>query len=417
MDDVVSQVEAYTAGQTTEEKEQLPNILFILSESFFDITTLDGVTYDTDPVAEFHALQQEGVSGTFYTRSLGYGTCNIELEIMTGINTGLLSGEDLYSLSPEIFSRLPTVPSLLQDNGYYTAMFHLFNDSVYNRTAFFSYLGFDDLYFSGDFAQFYEPAAEASDYWTYMASRIAGRYYSDDLMTDLFIALYESRKEQSDAPVFLYGISMENHSTYTDGKYPEDQLTVNPQSALTGEAAESLLYLSQGISDASAALGKLVDYFRTVDEPTIIVFFGDHRPGLGLSSGGSVYSELGMVSADTSQWTLEDFANLYSTDYLIWSNDPAYLPGEPGTTIDTSSNYLGVQLLDLAGVEQPLYWKLLSQLSLFRCIDTMEYHRSVTGELSASAPQDGLGGQGLSLLTDLLNDAVYGKQYVTEKIG
>lgn len=417
MDEVVAQAEDYSAGQTAAEPKQQPNILFILSESFFDVTTLDGVTYDTDPVADFHALRQEGVSGTFYTRSLGYGTCNIELEIMTGINTALLSGEDLYSFSPDVFSRLPSVPSLLRDNGYYTAMFHLFNDSVYHRTAFFNQLGFDDLYFSDSFAQFYQPAAQAADYWTYMDSRIAGRYYSDDLMTDLFISLYETRKEQSDAPVFLYGISMENHSTYTDGKYPPEQLTVNPQSSLTGEAAENLLYLSQGVSNASAALGRLVDYFRTVDEPTVIVFYGDHRPGLGLSDSGSVYSALGMVPTDTAQWTLENYANLYSTDYLIWSNDPDYLPGEPGSTADESSNYLGVQLLDLAGVDKPLYWRLLSQLSRERSIDTMSYHRSAAGELTASAPREERDGLGLSLLTDLLNDAIYGKRYVTQKIG
>lgn len=417
MDEVAAQAEDYTAGQTAAEQKQQPNILFILSESFFDVTTLDGVSYGADPVADFHALQKEGVSGTFYTRSLGYGTCNIELEIMTGINTALLSGEDLYSLDPDVFSRLPSVPSLLRDNGYYTAMFHLFNDSIYHRTAFFENLGFDDLYFSDSFAQFYEPAAQAADYWTYMASRIAGRYYSDDLMTDLFISLYETRKQQSDEPVFLYGISMENHSTYTDGKYPPEQLTVDPQSALTGEAAESLLALSQGVSNASAALGRLADYFRTVDEPTVIVFYGDHRPGLGLSGGGSVYTALGMVPTDTAQWTLEDYAALYSTDYLIWSNDPDYLPGQPGSTADESSNYLGVRLLDLAGVDKPLYWQLLSQLSLERSADTMAYHRSAAGELTAFAPQEGPGGLGLSLLTDLLNDAIYGKRYVTEKIG
>ena len=75
---------------------QQPNVILILSESFFDVTRLPGVTFDGDPLETFHNLQQEGVSGTFYTRSLGYGTCNIELEILTGMNTGLLWGEDLY---------------------------------------------------------------------------------------------------------------------------------------------------------------------------------------------------------------------------------------------------------------------------------------------------------------------------------
>lgn len=415
MDQVVEQTQAYVGASSEPSGGENPNIIFILSESFFDVTELEGVTFDADPLADFHALQKESVSGTFYTRSLGYGTCNIELEIMTGINTALLSGEDLYSFSPDVFSRLPSVPSLLRDNGYYTAMLHMFNDSVYHRTEFFNQLGFDNLFFTGDFAEFYTPAAEAPDYWTYMADYISGAFYSDDFMTDLLITLYDYRKTQSDQPVFLYGISMENHSTYT-GKYPEEQLSVGPHSPLTGEAADNLLNVSQGISNASAALGRLVDYFRTVPEPTVIVFYGDHRPGLGLDGGGSVYSELGIVPADTAAWSLEDYENLYATDYLIWSNDPSYLPAAPGSIRDASSNYLGVQLLDMARVEKPLYWRLLSQLSQFRCQDTMVYHRGTDGTLTARLPQDGEAGQGLSLLSDLLKDSIYGERYATEKI-
>lgn len=417
MEDAVARAEEFSAGQPAQGSGSQPNIILILSESFFDVTTLPGVTYGADPVADFHALQKESVSGAFHTRSLGYGTCNIELEILTGMNTGLLSGEDLYSWDPRVFTRLPSVVSLLGEQGYYTAMLHMFNDSIYHRAGFFSQLGFDDLYFSDGLAEFYSPAAQAEDYWTYMESRIDGRYYSDDLMTDALIALYEQKSAQNDGPLFLYGISMENHSTYTDGKYTEEELTVAPQSSLTGEAAENLLYLSQGISNASAALGKLADYFRGVDEPTIIVFYGDHRPGLGLSEGGTVYSALGMVPAARSEWSTEQLAGLYSTDYLIWANDPDLLPGEPGSTAHTSCNYLGAQLLDLAGAEKPLYWRLISQLSETRLCDTLEYHLGRDGTLSAQAPDSGADGLGLGLLRDLLNDTIYGKQYVTSKIG
>lgn len=420
MERVADLAEDYTAGLPAAPERQQPNIILVLSESFFDITTLDGVTYDQDPIAGFRALQQEGVSGTFYSRSLGYGTCNIELEILTGINTGLLSGEDLYSLDPITFSRLPSVPRLLQDSGYYTSMVHMFNDAIYHRKSFFPYLGFDDLYFTDSeesFSRIYPPAAQAEDYWAYMDSRIAGRYYSDDMLSDVLHSQYQLLSAQGTGPVFLYGISMENHSTYTDGKYKEEELTVHPQSNLTGEAAENLLYLSQGISNASDALVKLVDSFRDCDEPTVIVFFGDHRPGLGLSGGGTVYSELGMVPDDFSQWTPEQLSELYSTSYLIWSNDPDYLPAAAGSTLDTSCNYLGALLLDLAGVEQPLYWKLIRTLAQSRLVDTAEYHISTGGELTAAPPDSGEAAQGLALLTDLLNDAVYGKQYVTGRVG
>ncbi len=414
MESVLSEVRQAAADQPGwEAGKTRPNVILVLSESFFDVAGLDGVTFAEDPIADFRALKEEGVSGPFFTRTLGYGTCNIELEILTGINTGLLSGEDLYSLAPGVFTRLPSVPSLFQREGYYTAMLHTYDDSIYHRAGIFRRLGFDDLYFSSDFAAFYEPAAQAENYWTYMNTRLSGGLYSDDLMTDLLISLYEKHVE--DGPVFLYGISMENHSPYLD-KYSDEELTVSFDSPLTGEAADDLRNLSQGIHNASAALGKLADYFRTVDEPTVIVFFGDHRPGLGLSYGGTVYSELGIVPPDGGIWSPEDYVRTYSTDYLIWSNDPAYLPAEPGGEAEASCNHLGAELLELAGIDMPLYWRFIRTIAQDRVIDSLLYHRGRDGETSIPAPTEGAGVRNLSLFTDLLNDAVYGKQYVTEAL-
>ena len=414
MERVAAQAEAYAGDPPAVPEREKPNVIMILSESFFDVTTLDGVTYDEDPVADFHALRQESVSGAFYTRTLGYGTCSIELEILTGLNTGLLSSEDLSSLDdPTVFTRIPSIPALLRSNGYYTSMMHTFNDSIYHRERIFPYLGFDDLYFSDSFAQFYPPAAQAADYWDYMATRVSGEFYSDDLLSDLLIAQYEAMSDQHTGPLFLYASSMENHQPYPEGKYSDEELTVHPTSNLTGEAAASLLQYSQGAANASAALGKLVDYFRTCDEPVVIIFYGDHRPGFGLSHGGTVYSELGMVSSSRGKWSLADLAKLYSTDYLIWSNDPAYLPGEPGSTLDTSCHYFGTLLLDITGVETPTYWNLIRRLSQYRLVDVVEFHLSTAGELTASPPDSGPGAEGLSLLTDIMNDAIYGKQYIT----
>lgn len=76
-------IEALPETETGEK----PSVIFVLGESFFDVTGLPGVEYAGDPVADFHRVCAEGVSGKFYTHTLGYGTENIELEILTGINT------------------------------------------------------------------------------------------------------------------------------------------------------------------------------------------------------------------------------------------------------------------------------------------------------------------------------------------
>ena len=398
-------------GESDTQVDKQPNIILILSESFFDVTQLPGVAYDGDPLSAFHDLQREGISGTFYTRSLGYGTCNIELEILTGMNTGLLWGEDLYNMEPEVFSRLPSVPSVLSDNGYSTTMVHMYNDSIYHRTPMFEAMGFDKSYFQEDFAAIDPKAGDEG----YLEEQRQGSFYSDSYLSQLLIDLYE--KGKGDSPQFLYGISMENHAPYDSAKYSSEELTVTFQTNLKGQAREMLQAVCQGSHDASQALGELADYFREQEEPTIIVFFGDHRPGVGLTDGGTVYSKLGMCSADYSRWSSQEMKELYSTDYLIWSNDPEYLPGQPGDTVDRGTNYLGVDLLNMAGAEKPVYWKLLQNLSHTRLNDTWVYGLAQDGTLSYMPPDEGEDGEKLRLLSTLLDDTLYGERITTPILG
>ena len=387
--------------------ETQPNVILILSESFFDVTRLPGVTFDGDPLETFHSLQQEGVSGTFYTRSLGYGTCNIELEILTGMNTGLLWGEDLYNMDPQVFSRLPSVPSVLRDSGYSTRMVHMYDDSIYKRTPMFEAMGFEETYFQDDFAAIDPQAGDEA----YLEGQREGSFYSDAYLSQLLMDLYEDGK--GEGPQFLYGISMENHAPYDKEKYDAQELTVAFQSDLKGQAQEMLQAVVQGTHDASEALGQLADYFRDQEEPTVIVFFGDHRPGVGLTDGGTVYSKLGLCSSDYSRWSTQEMKELYSTDYLIWSNDPDYLPGQPGDQVDRGSNYLGVDLLNLAGVEKPVYWSFLQNLSHTRLNDTWVYSLAQDGTLTYRHPTTGSDGEKLDLLSTLLDDTLYGDQVAT----
>ncbi|MFR7893862.1 MAG: sulfatase-like hydrolase/transferase [Dysosmobacter sp.] len=48
---------------------------------------------------------------------------------------------------------------------------------------------------------------------------------------------------------------------------------------------------TEGVRDADAMLGRLVDLLRRAEEPVVLVFFGDHLPYLGDNQKG--YAELG----------------------------------------------------------------------------------------------------------------------------
>ncbi len=95
--------------------------------------------------------------------------------------------------------------------------------------------------------------------------------------------------------------------------------------------------LVHGLTDADAALGKLTDYFAQTEEPTILVFLGDHLPGLSLGGEDTLYTRLGYASsADTGSWDAEELKQMHSTDFLVeqlWGGTEAgggelYRPGD-----------------------------------------------------------------------------------------
>lgn len=389
------------------DKDEQPNVIFVLGESFFDVTELPGVSYAEDPVADFHRICSEGVSGKFYTHTLGYGTENIELEIMTGINTRFFSWDDMiYGWEQEKLLTYPSLPQLFSDAGYYTAYLHTFNDGIYNRTALYTALGFQDMYFSGDFAAIDPEAAAAPDYWGYMYGKIAGEFYSDDYLADVTAELFDQKA--GEGPVFLWAVTMENHTPYTADKFSSYDFPF--ESDLGDEAVGVLNAVTQGVADCSEALGKLVDHLAAQDEPVIVVFFGDHRPGTPLESGATVYSELGMCPEDVADWELEDYAELYSTDYVIWSNDPSLLPAEPGSRMNTSSTLLGVEALQMAGMDLDEYWSMCAVVDTVSDGWTWNFFVPQDGEPCFS-PFAGLDEEGLDIIQAMrvfMNSTFYG---------
>lgn len=389
------------------DKDEQPNVIFVLGESFFDVTELPGVSYAEDPVADFHRICSEGVSGKFYTHTLGYGTENIELEIMTGINTRFFSWDDMiYGWEQEKLLTYPSLPQLFSDAGYYTAYLHTFNDGIYNRTALYTALGFQDMYFSGDFAAIDPEAAAAPDYWSYMYGKIAGEFYSDDYLADVTAELFDQKA--GEGPVFLWAVTMENHTPYTADKFSSYDFPF--ESDLGDEAVGVLNAVTQGVADCSEALGKLVDHLAAQDEPVIVVFFGDHRPGTPLESGATVYSEIGMCPEDVADWELEDYAELYATDYVIWSNDPLLLPAEPGSRMNTSSTLLGVEALQMAGMDLDEYWSMCAVVDTVSDGWTWNFFVPQDGEPCFS-PFAGLDEEGLDIIQAMrvfMNSTFYG---------
>ena len=187
--------------QGTAALETAPDIIFITSEAFFDVTRLPGLTFEKDPLPVFHTLSQTCTNGRFLSNTYGGGTGWVEMEMFTALTASLLmEGDTLSTLDPAVYETLPTTVRFLQKAGYSTLALHSHTAELYDRETIYPAIGFEEVCFLEDF-------------WVEPQRR--GDYASDETFALEIIARYEAR--DPGRPAFIYGLSMENHQSY----YPE----------------------------------------------------------------------------------------------------------------------------------------------------------------------------------------------------
>ena len=399
-------------GPAQAEPEVKPNILFILSESFYDLQRLPVLQYDGDPLANFHALEAESISGSFHSHYLGYGTGYIEMSMLYGLNSlDLPPGTNICFQDPEVYERFDALAEQYTKSGDYKAeMLHAYDNTLYNRTVNYPLLGFQDSYYSDDIQHMGIQREDGAYGGFYMRD---GYFFQG--MLERMRAVNESGKR-----AFLYGITMENHQPFEPQKFNYACQIPLIAPDFTPAQRDIIRVMLEGVTRADQALGELTDYLRQCGEPTIVVFFGDHRPNLFMPGGDTVYTLLGLCPEnDTQSWTPEQINDLYSTDYLIWANDPALLDGLAGTRRDSSVTALGPQLLEVTGTPVSRYWGLLEKVSKVCLTQTDLYFVDGDGKASFTREEADLSPEALELLElrdAVVYDAVYGKRYITEQM-
>lgn len=403
MQEVLARVDELL-GESPAAPEVEPNVIMILSESFYDLNRLPGIAYERDPLENFHALEEESISGSFHSHYLGYGTGYIEMSMLYGINSlDIPPGDNICFLDNAIYERFDALPEQYTNSGRYQAeMLHAFDSSLYNRTVTYPLLGFGSLYFSED----------VQDFGMEWEGNIYGGYYlQDKYLFQGMLERMEAINEQGQR-AFLFGITMENHQPFDPEKFNYECQIPLIAPDIDPARRDVIRVMLEGITRADQALGYLTSVLRESEEPTVVVFFGDHRPNLFMPDGDTVYTLLGLCPEnDTVNWTLEQVNDLYSTDYLIWANDAALLGGQAGTRRDSSVTGIGPLLLEATGQPVSRYWGLLEKVKEVCLTDTDLYYVDGQGNPSRSAPEDE---ELLRLRDDIIYDALYGKRYITD---
>lgn len=319
-----------------------PHIIVIMDESF---GIVQHKVKTNDEVTPYYDNLHDVTKGNLYVNTFGGGTANTEFEFLTGMSIGNYSypvmpynnfvKSDKYSLA-RYFKRL----------NYKTLAMHPYTATNYHRDEVYKRFGFDELLFYDDF--------------TYKGT--VRNFVSDEAFYKEVIYQYESRKDSD--RLFMFGITMQNHSGYQNFDGMEIEAKVSGKEGK--ESLDSYLSLMK-ISDT--ALKTLIDYFENEKEHVIILFFGDHNASFGTEINKMVYGDsLNYECNDQYQTPLFIYDNKVKMDSFIEA---------------TSANFLSLELLDKAKLPYDEFHKELKKV--YDKYNVYNYHKRksrVDGTLS-----------------------------------
>ncbi len=311
---------------------ETPSVIVVMSESFFDPTTLPGVTFEEDPLPTLRWLQRSsGIpgsassAGTLFPPVFGGGTANTEFEVLTSHSTRFLPAGSIPYQQYLRRAQRSSLPRLFGNAGYRTVAIHTYHRWFWEREEVYRHLGFENFVALEDMED----------------ARYDGLYPSDGELTQRII----KELDKTDQPTFVFAVSMEAHGPYTAGRYPTTAARFTGPFDEAGR--QELATYVEAISHADRELRNLIDYIERSGRPAVVMFFGDHQPALI-----NVFRQVGLMRAsDGDGMCRRRLLKLHQVPLVMWSN-AGIVPAELG---NFSPVFLGPTLLDLTGTRGTRY--------------------------------------------------------------
>ncbi|ATU94956.1 LTA synthase family protein [Phyllobacterium zundukense] len=322
-------IEAIAAPSSTAfTASEKPDIIMVMSESFWDPTRLPGVDFNRDPIPAVRANQ----TGAIFSPEFGGMTANVEFEALTGFSNAFLP----YGSIPYqqyVRQPLPSLATFLKSAGYVTKAIHPFRQWFWNRRNVYEAFGFDTFMSEGNLPK--------------LAER--GPLVSDQALTEEIIR----QADEMQQPLFFFAVTLQGHGPYEPHRYKDPSIDVTTQA---GEAARATIRtFAEGVSDADSSLRYLMNWANKRERPTILVFFGDHLPPLGQAYVATGYMRERIADRRAP---FSDMLKQHETPLVIWSNRTGTVFGV-GTV---SPVFLPLHVLELAGIGHPYYTGFLGSV-------------------------------------------------------
>ena len=323
-------------GDADIPEDKKVSVLSVMLEAYCDLTDFAYLAEQENVArvyAPWHALEEQSVSGDLLTNIFAGGTVDSEWGFLTG-----------YTTHDDFRSPTDSYVWYLKNQGYRTVGGHPGFGWFYNRQNVNRYLGFDEYQFT-------------ENYYGQLVDPTAAQWNSDHiLMEDL---LKQMQEETAKGPCFSFSVTYQNHGPSDGTSSPEAYLTPE-DSGLTEETCHIFNNYLKGVEKTISAVENLVQGLEEMEEPVVLVLFGDHKPWAG--NGNSAYANIGL---DFDLSTIEGFTDYYSTPYLIWANAAAKEALDKdfvGPGGDFSPCFLMTEVFDQCGWEGPGFMQLSREL-------------------------------------------------------
>ncbi len=329
-DYVLELAEQFSAVKADSNVQRPVNLVVIMNESFGDLTIFEGLELEKDPTPFLHSMKENTVKGLMYAPVTGGGTASVEFEYLTGFAT-LFQPPHTVGYQLYVEEGMPSLSAVAQSEGYQTKAFHPYKSSGWNRPVAYQHLNFLEQYYD-----------------TNVKNPYMVRHYISDLSS--YQKVFELTEAGEGEPTFVFNVTMQNHSGFAQGWKNLNRSVVLPTHLQTADPSAEQFFALMTKSDE--ALEALITYYSQVEEPTMVVFFGDHQPALKNAFYETLYGKT--LSERTTQEVLQQ----YAVPFFIWANYDI----EEREDVVISPNYLGVLTAQLAGLPLTGYMNFLAQM-------------------------------------------------------
>lgn len=300
----ISYLEKYPT--VAAESKTPTNIIVIMDEAFADYSLIGDNGIKEDPLKAIRTLEGNFKEGKLAVDVYGGSTCNSEFEFLTGCSLAFLPQNDIPYIRHDL-SGLSSMGNDLKGLGYKSVPIHPYIAAEWRRTTIYPNWFTEDFISGEEFGDAdgdYDEIFEQNKYVNFGDGLEYIRHYISDAESFRKVAEEMTKFNSQNDKSFIFNITMQNHGGYDADKIGD--LKVKDFS--DDESLNIYLTLSEYTSEAYVDLiHSLEDY----SEPTVVLMFGDHQPGL---------STFTPRSDEKQESLLERTSNKYIVPYMLWSN-------------------------------------------------------------------------------------------------